>query len=1289
MLGALSLFISTHQATAIIDSTLQMQLGNPSGASADPTNHAHYLIQRTVEAIDYSDQFGEPNWVSWDLTASDVGSSGRSSSFYPDTTLPPGFYEVSPSDYSGSGWTRGHMCPSEDRTDNTTDNKLVFYMSNIIPQDSNENGGVWGSLESYCHSLLSSYELLITCGPSGFGSTTIANGHVYVPSNTWKVVVCVPLGSGTAFDRVANADPSTIRVIAVEIPNAPQVNPWTSFVTSTRQLQIDTGFSFFTALPTNLAWVLRSKVDGQSPAAPGAISFSPLSGATGTNITITGSNLDSATNVLFNGIAASFTINSPQQIIATVPTNVTTGPISVFTLGGISTSPGNFTVAAANGPDLALTKTHTGYFVQGDVGDTYTIQVANVGTQPSSGLVTVNDTLPVGLTATAISGDGWATDLNTLTGTRSDALAPGSSYPPITVTVNVSAGAPSAVTNNASVSGIDSNALNNAVSDPTTIIPPGPAQLGVIPSSGFTSSGYMGGPFSPSIQVYSLTNSGAAPVNWTANEIVDWLTLSATNGTLAPGVGTTVTVTINPNANSLLPGSYFDGIGFTNVTNGAGNSVLPVSLYVAALAPVLQPSGAALVAEGCSPTNGVIDPGETVTVAFSLVNVGNGATENLVATLLAANGVTSPTDPQTYGAIAAGGSASQQFTFTASGNCGGYIQATLQLQDGTNNLGTVLYTLPLGVSTNSFVENFDGVTAPVLPSGWATSASGAQSNWITSATLADTAPNAAFSPDPTNAGLNELDSPVFAVNSSAAQLSFRHSYSLTANLTNNALGYDGGVLEIRIGSGSYTDILAAGGSFVSGDYNRTLSTSYANPLAGRAVWSGSSAAYTTTVVNLPATASGQNVQLRWLCATGNLPPVSPVTNNGTLAFYSFNAPAATPDITGSNVTASAVTDANAGSITYYSGNPGEAIASASFTQTAGPPTTSFSYFTFSLTVSTGYLASLSRISFDDQASKTGPTKFDVQISTNASFSSTIYDSGEKSAHTAFSTTPMNALSLSLSNLTGTIYFRIYAYAAGGSGGTWRIDNLNVQGNTNPTAGAQAGTGWYVDSVTVQDALCCVPTPPVASFTAAPTNGTAPLTVDFTDTSTGTITNWFWDFGDGAQLDATTGAVSHVYAAGAYNVTLIVSGPNGSSTNMQPNYVTAYGPWQAWQMQYFGCTACPQAQPDADPFGKGISNTNQFLAGLNPTNPASVFRIISVATDTNKNITITWSAGGMQTNAVQAVSVTADGSFTTNYVDITTAPHIILPNSGDVTTNYLDIGGATNTPARYYRIRLVP
>jgi PKD repeat protein len=213
-------------------------------------------------------------------------------------------------------------------------------------------------------------------------------------------------------------------------------------------------------------------------------------------------------------------------------------------------------------------------------------------------------------------------------------------------------------------------------------------------------------------------------------------------------------------------------------------------------------------------------------------------------------------------------------------------------------------------------------------------------------------------------------------------------------------------------------------------------------------------------------------------------------------------------------------------------------------------------------------------------------------------------------------------------------------------------------------------------------------PLLAIFTANPTSGVEPLAVTFTDTSTGTISNRFWDFGDGGTTNITTNSVAHSYAAGTYPVTLVVSGPDGVNTNTKPSYITALTAFQSWQMQYFGCTNCPQAAADADPLGKGMSNTNQFLVGVNPTNGASSFRITSVRKQ-NFDVVITWTAGLGRTNVVQSTTGVPGGSYATNnFLDA--SPWIILPaGSGDFTTNYPDLGGAANTPYRYYRIRLQP
>ncbi len=510
----LALIFPVFQSSALIDVTLQMQLGNPSGATADPNNHDHYLIQRTVEAIDYSDNLGEPTWVSWDLTSGDVGNSGRSPDFFTDNSLPADFYHVTPTDYNGVGninFDRGHMCPSEDRTDNVTDNDMVFLMSNIIPQAANNNEGVWASFENFCRTLArSGNELLITCGPSGFGSTRIPSGKAVIPDYTWKIAVVVPLGSGTALSRIT----STNRVIAIKIPNNNSVSSaWQNYVTSTSQIQIDTGYTFFTALPADVATALRNKVDGQTSPPPVVTGFSPSSGAVGDSVTIAGTNFVSVSSVTFNGVSAAFTVNSSTQIVATVPLNANSGPISV-TAAGTAISPTSF-VVSGSAVDLAITSSHIGNFTQGDVADTYLISAANVGSIASSGTVTVTDLLPAGLTATSISGDGWTTDLNSLTCTRSDALPAGQEYPFITVTVNVATNAPNNVTNEVSVSGGgDVNTENDTDSDPTTILTSG-GTANAVTLFGWDTSGLPGGtgnygpsPYPATIVAPNLTVTG-------------------------------------------------------------------------------------------------------------------------------------------------------------------------------------------------------------------------------------------------------------------------------------------------------------------------------------------------------------------------------------------------------------------------------------------------------------------------------------------------------------------------------------------------------------------------------------------------------------------------------------------------------------------------------------------------------------------------------------------------------------------------------------------------------------
>lgn len=816
------------------------------------------------------------------------------------------------------------------------------------------------------------------------------------------------------------------------------------------------------------------------------------------------------------------------------------------------------------------------------------------------------------------------------------------------------------------------------------------AFLQVSPAGNLISSGKTGGPFNPSSQNYTLHNGGDSNLNWSVNHTAGWVTVSPTNGTLAPSTSTNVTVSINATANGLSVGSYSDTVLFTNTTNGAGSATRSVSLTVDATFAVIATNGWTLVSEGCAPSNGVVDVGETVTVSLSLKNAGTADTSNLVATLVATADVISPDGPYTYGVVLTNGTpVTQSFTFTAGGTCGGTIAATLQLQDGVANLGTISYIIPLGVTTGIFTQNFDSVSAPSLPAGWTTSASGGQSNWVTSTTLADSAPNAAYSPDPGIIGLNELDSPSIPINSAFARLSFRQNYNLSASGIDGSIGYDGAVLEIKIGGGSYTDIVDAGGSFVTGGYNTTLSGLYTNPLAGRPAWSGNSGGFVTSTVNLPAAAAGQNVQFRWRCSAGDSPSFGPV---GTLASWNFDGSNPAPTtVAASFVASSVVATNNAGnSVSFPSGNPasGQSISSAGFTGSNGPPTTSYSCFAFSITVTNGSQANLSSISFDDRASNTGPTNFNVQISQQANFSSLIYTSGTQNTHFSTASPPVlgaNSLTLTNSGLTGTIYFRIYGYKAGALTGTWRIDNLNIQGQVSSTGGGGGG-GWYVDSVSIQDAFCCTNfvNAPVADFTGSPTAGSPPLTVTFSDASSGTVTNWNWDFGDSSTTNVTTNSVAHTYVtAGVYDVILAVAGNDGVSTNTKAGYITVWTPFQAWQVQYFGSIGNPAAGASVDADGDGQNNLAEYLAGTDPTNSVSALRITSIVRAGN-DLRVTWTTGISKTNALQFTTGTVGGSYSTNFSDL-----FIVTNTTGTVTNYLDLGAATNAVTGYYRVRLVP
>jgi endonuclease G len=236
-----------------------LTMGNPSNAVTNVLQPNNYLMEKPQYSLSYSRDNGGPNWVSWHLDSSWLGSAPRQDDFRADTTLPAGWYQVQATDFSGSGFDRGHMCPSADRTITVTANSATFLMTNMIPQLPANNQGVWANLESYSRTLVSQgNELYIISGGQGL-QYFIANGHVAVPAQTWKVIIVLPVGS----NDVSRVTTST-RTIAVVIPNSGTIGTdWRAYRVSVDQVEAITGFDFFSNVPSSIQAVIEGRVDNQ------------------------------------------------------------------------------------------------------------------------------------------------------------------------------------------------------------------------------------------------------------------------------------------------------------------------------------------------------------------------------------------------------------------------------------------------------------------------------------------------------------------------------------------------------------------------------------------------------------------------------------------------------------------------------------------------------------------------------------------------------------------------------------------------------------------------------------------------------------------------------------------------------------------------------------------------------------------------------------------------------------------------------------------------------------------
>ncbi len=250
-----------------IEDNHHMLLGNPDGSSQSELSPNKYLIDKTYYWASYNNSTRIPNWVSWHLDQSYLGTSERTKSFKSENTLPVTWPLIKSSDYLNSGFDRGHNCPSADRTISDEANLSTFSMINIIPQAPNHNRKAWAQFEDYTRDLVKAKnEAFIIMGSYGSGGTG-SNGFtkyinasgipVTVPSRIWKVVVILSEGSDD-LNRI-NAD---TRVIAIDTPNDNALNTdWKYYRTSVDEIERATGYDIMNNVPTPIQDIIEARVD--------------------------------------------------------------------------------------------------------------------------------------------------------------------------------------------------------------------------------------------------------------------------------------------------------------------------------------------------------------------------------------------------------------------------------------------------------------------------------------------------------------------------------------------------------------------------------------------------------------------------------------------------------------------------------------------------------------------------------------------------------------------------------------------------------------------------------------------------------------------------------------------------------------------------------------------------------------------------------------------------------------------------------------------------------------------
>jgi endonuclease G len=234
------------------------------GVPTDADASDDVLLDRDEFVVSYNPRLRGPNWVAWRLREADLGRVRRKNNFRADTALPTGLFRVEPNDFAHSGFDRGHLCPSADRTANEAANERTFLMTNMAPQLHELNAGPWEELESYTRDLLRRRVdvIYLVAGALYDAAPAKIGRDVSVPNATYKVLLAfrgTPRASADA-DSVILDDAALVTHEEAIMPNqkAVQGTSWSSYRVSLSEVERATGYRQWSRLPPALRASLAS-----------------------------------------------------------------------------------------------------------------------------------------------------------------------------------------------------------------------------------------------------------------------------------------------------------------------------------------------------------------------------------------------------------------------------------------------------------------------------------------------------------------------------------------------------------------------------------------------------------------------------------------------------------------------------------------------------------------------------------------------------------------------------------------------------------------------------------------------------------------------------------------------------------------------------------------------------------------------------------------------------------------------------------------------------------------------